>query len=86
MKSTKACSGCYNDFYNGHNQLGVKKCWWLDRAKIITRYRIPVSLPMDRPDAFQKVRAPDCYREQGYAHYDALPPHIVQMQKRKVTK
>lgn len=29
----KFCAGCRNDFYNGHNDLGVKECWSREDAK-----------------------------------------------------
>lgn len=35
----KHCAGCRDDFYNGNNPMGVKECWMLKTAKIVTRYR-----------------------------------------------
>ena len=43
----KDCAGCRDDFYNGHNPLGVSVCWHFDRTKALeTRYRLSVHTPM----------------------------------------
>lgn len=31
------CSGCRQNFYNGHNDLGIDECWSLDKAKLKKR-------------------------------------------------
>ena len=61
---TKYCRGCRNDFYNGNNNLNVKKCWHLKDAKIV--WRIPVGHWERPPYKKRKVRIPDCYyHDQG---------------------
>ena len=56
MSITKQdCVGCDNDFYNGKNPLGVKRCWMLENAKPVTRYRIGWWTPPTAPGAFTKV-------------------------------
>ena len=31
------CTGCRDDFYNGKNQLGIKRCWNLEKAEVVYR-------------------------------------------------
>jgi hypothetical protein len=31
------CSGCRDDFYNGHNDIGVKECWMFAKAKVVNK-------------------------------------------------
>jgi len=31
---SKMCVGCRNDFYNGNNSLGVRRCLYLGSAKV----------------------------------------------------
>jgi hypothetical protein len=33
----KLCAGCSEDFYNGNNPLGVKKCWCFESAKKVDK-------------------------------------------------
>ena len=35
IKSRTMCAGCKDDFYNGHNTLGVKECWSFKDAEIV---------------------------------------------------
>lgn len=35
----KYCGGCVDDFHNGHNPYGVKECWSLKTAKLVTKWR-----------------------------------------------
>lgn len=41
-KSKAMCSGCRQDFYNGHNDLGVKECRSFKTAKVVTRMRVGI--------------------------------------------
>ncbi len=34
------CAGCRDDFYNGNNPYGIRKCWALSTAKIVRRVRV----------------------------------------------
>jgi hypothetical protein len=66
MIDTKNCSGCHNDFYNGHNDLGVKKCWHAQDATMVTRLIIHV----DQPPPYLNVKprtVPSCYKAQRFA-------------------
>jgi hypothetical protein len=70
------CSGCRNDFYNDHNDIGVKQCWSLKDAEVVTRYRIGWWTQPTSAKAFQKVTTLDCHHATGrYAHYKELPEH-----------
>ena len=52
------CAGCRNDFYNGNNKLGVKECWSLADAKLVSR--IPVGYWESPPYKGKKsVKVPD---------------------------
>ena len=64
MKSTGPCHGCRDDFYNGKNDLGVKQCWHLPRAKVIRRRRVGINEPP--PWTRKPEKLPDCYRQSGY--------------------
>lgn len=58
------CVGCSNDFYNGKNDLGVKRCWSLDTAKVQLRRRVGVN---DVPPWTRKSEPlPSCYRQSGF--------------------
>lgn len=71
------CNDCRNNFYNDNNGLGVKECWSLKSAKIVTRWRIGWWTQQDRRDAFTKVRVLDCYHNTGnFAYYKELPAHL----------
>jgi hypothetical protein len=38
LRPTKSmCSGCRDNFYNGHNDLGVEECWCFDTAKVVNK-------------------------------------------------
>ena len=85
MRDTRACVGCRNDFYNDKNPLGVKRCWSLASAKMMTRWQIGTWTPQDDAKNFTKVRKPSCYHsERGLHYYNELPSHLVQL-KRRVT-
>lgn len=51
------CDTCSEDFYNGHNSLGVKQCWHLAGAKVKWR-EIYLSLHSRKPT---KIRTLDCF-------------------------
>lgn len=72
-KSMEKCQGCRNDFYNDKNPLGVKACWSLKKAKVVTRYRIGWwTTPSDT--SHTKVRTYDCHHAPGkYAMEKSLP-------------
>lgn len=60
----KHCSGCRNNFYNDNNPLGVKECWSLKSAKIVSRVRIG---HWEEPPYLNKksVRVPNCLHGEG---------------------
>ena len=37
QKREQFCGACHNNFYNGHNNLGVTECWSLETAVIVQR-------------------------------------------------
>lgn len=78
-KSKELCSGCHNDFYNGHNSQGVKECWNYKTAKVVTRYRIGWWIPMDKASNFTEVKVLNCYAEDGAgkrAYCEQIPQHL----------
>ena len=70
------CDGCRNDFYNGNNELGVKKCWSKKTAKVVARYRIHRDTVPTRPNAFTKVRVFDCYHGPPWFYDKELPDFV----------
>ena len=68
------CIGCKDDFYNGKNPMGVKECWMLKDATVITRYAIGTWMPTVR-GSFTKVKKPQCYRAKGTVYMNTLPEH-----------
>lgn len=58
------CAGCHNDFYNGHNNLGVKECWSLKDAQLVPRLLIHV----DRPPPYREKPQlrPVCYKAERH--------------------
>jgi hypothetical protein len=60
----KHCAGCYNDFYNGRNNLGGNNCWGLSAAKLILRKRVHVDHVPPWNQKAQKFLS--CYRQSRY--------------------
>lgn len=78
----KYCQGCRQNFYNGNNKLGIKECWHLSNAKIVTRYRIHWWTAPIKPGAFTKVRTLNCHHEPGqFAFYKELPANAMKPRK-----
>jgi hypothetical protein len=86
MKTTAHCAGCRNNFYNGCNPYDIKQCWSLAKAKLVTRWKIGVNVPMNIKEAYRKVRVPDCYRENGYAYLKELPSYVQTKAERDAEK
>ncbi len=77
MKSTKYCEGCKDDFYNGNNGLGVKECWHLEDAKIVTRYKLGWWTAPTKLSVFHKVKTYNCHYAPGeYVFYERIPEHL----------
>ena len=77
MSDRKYCSGCDDDFYNGSNPLGIKECWSLEDAKVVTRCKIGWWIPCDRKENFSRVITLSCHKESGrFAFFEALPEHL----------
>src|SRR5438128_47461 len=72
----KHCAGCEDDFYNGKNPLGVKECWSLKDAEVVTRYSIGTWTEPTRPGAFREVQRPNCYHRKGEHFYKRLPDFV----------
>ena len=69
VKSKKYCLGCSDNFYNGNNPYGIKKCWHFETAKVVTRYKVGWWVPTLR-DNFTKIKTYDCHNASGqYALY-----------------
>ena len=64
----KLCSGCRNNFYNGNNTLGIKECWFFEKANIVLKKR--VHMDQSPPWNQAPVTVLDCYRESGYVYFD----------------
>lgn len=64
-KSIALCSGCRNDFYNGHNPYGVKQCWSFPSAVLEKRIKVGV---WERPpySAKRATWCLNCHKPDGY--------------------
>ena len=51
---------CDDHFYNGHNDLGIKKCWSLENARLVKRNIYP-SLDSREPVVMETLH---CFRPQ----------------------
>jgi len=70
------CSGCRNDFYNGHNDLGVKRCWSAKDGRMVKRYATGTwTLPTTK-GAFREVHVPSCYHRDGTHYTDRVPDFV----------
>ena len=56
---TKYCRGCYNDYYNGHNRVGIKGCWHLPKAKVV--WRVPIGQWEPPPYDLKCIRVASCW-------------------------
>lgn len=74
---TKHCAGCEDDFYNGHNPYGVKECWMLKDAKVITRFGISVDSPMGDRKNFCEEQLPQCYRRKRFVFVKEIPNYAI---------
>jgi hypothetical protein len=73
-KSLEMCRGCVDDFYNGRNPLGVKRCWSFRDAQVVTRWATGTWTIPTTPGAFTEVAILDCRREKGTHYTSKLPP------------
>lgn len=73
----KHCAGCRDDFYNDHNPMGVKKCWLLDKAKLVRRFRTHRDAMPATPGAFKEVEVPDCMNGNGWYYLKDVPSFAV---------
>lgn len=48
------CGGCRDDFYNGHNQLGVSECWSFKSAKVVDKIGYSSLHVANGPDTIKK--------------------------------
>lgn len=78
------CRGCRDDFYNGRNPMGVQKCWMLETAKLVTRYRIHRDTRPTEVGAFKRVKVPDCYNGSPWYYYKALPDFVSQSERKRL--
>jgi hypothetical protein len=62
----KHCTGCRDNFYNGHNDLGVSECWSLEKAKMVWKKEVSIN---QRPPWNQKARRfLSCFHRPGYVY------------------
>jgi hypothetical protein len=75
VKDSTACRGCRNDYYNGGAGLNGK-CWSLDDAKIVVRFKIHRDQVPTLPRAFERVKVPNCYHKSEWSFVDRLPDFV----------
>jgi hypothetical protein len=94
LEKKKLCSGCRQNFYNGNNPHGIKECWNLSSAKLVTRYKIGWWVPCNKASNFEEVKVLSCYDDlengHGNAYMNNIPSHLQQewkeLQKEKRKK
>lgn len=65
----KMCRGCENNFYNGNNPYGVKECWLLKSAKVVSKKQVSIN---DRPPWKQEpIKVLSCRKVKGFVFVDA---------------
>ncbi len=62
------CAGCRNDFYNGNNELGVTKCWSLERAKVVWKKEVHINQVPPWTQSAKRVY--NCYHRPQYVYVD----------------
>ena len=63
QQKRRLCHGCRDDFYNGHNPLGIKECWGLKSAKQVERVCVGI---WDRPPyLWHPEKTLSCHRPNG---------------------
>jgi hypothetical protein len=71
------CRGCRDDFYNDHNDIGVKQCWSLKDAQVVPRYKLHWWTQQDTARNFTLVTTLSCYHRPGeFAFMKDLPEHL----------
>lgn len=68
MKDTTHCGSCYNDFYNGRQNVSGSNCWSLKDAKLVIMYYIHKDTPMSGYQfAWTRCvdKKPSCYKGQS---------------------
>lgn len=75
----KLCAGCRDDFYNhGGRGMGGGRCWMLEKAKKVRRWKLGWWTSPVQPGAFEEVVTLDCHHEPGrFAFSGQLPSHAV---------
>jgi len=67
-KKSEYCQGCRNNFYNGNNEYGVKTCWSLKDAKIVSKKEVHIN---QIPPFNQKpIKVLSCYNKPQFVYID----------------
>ena len=75
MKGTLGyCAGCRYDHYNQPANSTTGRCWLLETAEAVTRYKLAWWTEPGQHGAFKKVETNSCHHEPGkFAFYEKLP-------------
>jgi len=80
QEKEKYCRGCRNDYYNHREQPGFDgstKCWSLEDAEVVQRYRIGWWTPQDSARNYTRVTTLSCHHAPGqFAFMKELPEHL----------
>lgn len=74
MINKKHCIGCRSDFYNGNNNRGIKECWNLKKAKLVSRIAIGHWEPPPYKNK-KKKKVPDCWHGEGSNRIHYIDPN-----------
>lgn len=79
------CAGCRDNFYNQPDNSQGGRCWLLENAVVVTRYRIGWWTEPTQPGAYTKVETLSCHHEPGqFAFHEELPDFITPEERKRV--
>lgn len=68
MPKKNYCSGCHDNFYNGQNQYGIKVCWHLKDARVVSKKEVHIN---QMPPFTQKpIKVLSCYHKPQFVYLD----------------
>jgi hypothetical protein len=81
------CEGCRNNFYNQAGNSTTGRCWSMENAKVVTRYRLGWWTQPTQPGAYAKVTTLSCHHAPGqYALHEELPDFITSEERNRIAK
>lgn len=77
------CQGCRDHFYNTRGD--GQRCWLLENAKVVTRYKLGWWTQPTAPGAYTKVKTLHCWHSPGqFAMHEKLPDCVTSEERKRV--